>query len=428
MANRAVQRFNAFLWCAFGALLACVVSFVFHAKAEIDLRVAFDLRTRSLLLANELRQSSDDLTRMMRTYVVTGDRIYSEHFQEILDIRDGRKPRPVDYENVYWDLVLEDERPTAMGAAAALFERMRALGFTELELARLADAKKRSDALVDIERAAMRFADALVDAPASEASLAKRLSAVQMLHDANYHRAKADIMKPIADFRRMVSERTAGLVASAERQATITLVTFIASGGLLLILLYLLQRSFRRMIGGSVSLLHEAVTQAAKGDFPALPTGMAPKDTILGKLAEAGQNRTPHDVRRTESELALSEAERHFLDVVARSGESICVVQDAIVRFVNAKLLTVLGYSEHDMIGRPFIELVDADDRVALLDRYRKRLEGSLYGVKSVFRVREKDGAMHTVESHAAKCEWAGRPATLYFLNEVAVAYVASTG
>jgi hypothetical protein len=49
---------------------------------------------RSLELANELFQSSEDLTKMARSYVTTGDSIYEQFFFEILDIRNGKRSRP----------------------------------------------------------------------------------------------------------------------------------------------------------------------------------------------------------------------------------------------------------------------------------------------------------------------------------------------
>ena len=48
----------------------------------------------SYLLADELRQSSDDLTRLMRTYALTGDEKYKDYFFTVLDIRNGKKTRP----------------------------------------------------------------------------------------------------------------------------------------------------------------------------------------------------------------------------------------------------------------------------------------------------------------------------------------------
>jgi hypothetical protein len=64
---------------------------------------AYQNRYRSYLLADELRQSSDDLTRLGRTYAVTGDLSYKQQYMDILSIRNGEKPRPQAYHRIYWD-------------------------------------------------------------------------------------------------------------------------------------------------------------------------------------------------------------------------------------------------------------------------------------------------------------------------------------
>jgi methyl-accepting chemotaxis protein len=76
------------------------------------------------LLADQLRQSSDDLTRMARTYVVTGDARYRKYYQEILDIRDGRKPRPDRYFYAYWDLVLADAQTPQVSNGPAILRSL----------------------------------------------------------------------------------------------------------------------------------------------------------------------------------------------------------------------------------------------------------------------------------------------------------------
>ena len=63
------------------------------------------IRSPRFKLADELRQSSDDLTRMARTYVVTGDVRYEEYFNRILEIRNGEAPRPENHGGMYWDFV-----------------------------------------------------------------------------------------------------------------------------------------------------------------------------------------------------------------------------------------------------------------------------------------------------------------------------------
>ena len=77
-----------------GAALAlaavCIVQLGNAASATAEAQRA---RYASYLLADELRQSSDDLTRLARTYVVSGDPKWEQQYLEVLDIRNGKKPR-----------------------------------------------------------------------------------------------------------------------------------------------------------------------------------------------------------------------------------------------------------------------------------------------------------------------------------------------
>ena len=69
-----------------------------------------DRRFESILLADELRQSSDDLTKFARMFVQSGDERFLQYFQKVLDIRNGKAPRPDGYEGIFWDLVLGGDR------------------------------------------------------------------------------------------------------------------------------------------------------------------------------------------------------------------------------------------------------------------------------------------------------------------------------
>lgn len=56
----------------------------------------------SYKLADELRQSSDDLTRLVRSYVAMAGKnaSFEEQYNAVLDIRNGKSPRPQEYENL----------------------------------------------------------------------------------------------------------------------------------------------------------------------------------------------------------------------------------------------------------------------------------------------------------------------------------------
>ena len=70
-----LPRFSRHLWLTLGMLVVFAATFAVYAWAEREIGRPNQLRQQSFLLADELRQSSDDLTRMVRTYVVTGDPI-----------------------------------------------------------------------------------------------------------------------------------------------------------------------------------------------------------------------------------------------------------------------------------------------------------------------------------------------------------------
>ncbi|MDO9160598.1 MAG: diguanylate cyclase, partial [Burkholderiaceae bacterium] len=138
------------LWITVALLVLCAglfSAYVWSEKKGVD--QANDLRLRSFQLADELRQSSDDLTRMARTYVMTGDVRYKLAYQAILDIRDGKRPRPDGYQNVYWDTALLRDPPQSQadGVGVPLLTLMEQAGFTPQELQKLEQAKAHSDRL-----------------------------------------------------------------------------------------------------------------------------------------------------------------------------------------------------------------------------------------------------------------------------------------
>ena len=209
-------------------------------KTEADIAQAEVQRYHSYQLADELRRSSDDLTRMARLYAVTGETRYRDYFGRILAIRDGKARRPLDYGNVYWDfLVAWGKPPSRDGRAVPLEYLMREAHFTDDELALLQQAKQRSDALVAIETRAIyavegRFPDGqggFTRAGRPDLDLARGL-----LHGQEYHRAKAEIMGPIQEFLTRVDSRTAAEVQQLRRRGERLHIVVIAGLGTAVIL------------------------------------------------------------------------------------------------------------------------------------------------------------------------------------------------
>ena len=165
---------------------------------------AQERRYQSYLLADELRQSSDDLTRLARTYVVISDPRYEEQYWTVLDIRNGNAPRPINYQGIYLDFIAVDGvKPRGDGKAFPLQQLMKEQGFTEVEFAKLKEAQGNSDGLVKIETIAMNAVKGLFEDGSGNYTRKGEPNlqlAKQLMHSKNYHVEKAKIMKPIDEF------------------------------------------------------------------------------------------------------------------------------------------------------------------------------------------------------------------------------------
>lgn len=260
---------------------------------------AHQLRYRSYLLADQLRQSGDDLTRMVQMYVVTGDPVYKQHFQ---DIRDGRKPRPVNPQRPYWGLVLGNGvAPRASQSAIPLLELMRQAGFSEQEFARLAQAKANSDALTGPEIAAMK----LVESPGPPVQ-ADRDRAVGMLFDGKYMAAKRGVMKPIDEFMAMLDRRTAATAKAAESRARGLRYLFIALGLALMFTLWRAYAALRATLGGSLHEVASQISRIGSGDFsPAVGLKAVAEASVLGWLAVTRAQLFDNERQREQADAAL---------------------------------------------------------------------------------------------------------------------------
>ena len=139
-----IRTLNRVFYVTSGVLVSLLAIFALLLfLGQRDHERTHTIRYDSYLLADELRQSSDDLTRLARTYVITGDSRFESFYWETLAIRNGELPTPRHYERIYWDLVLGEPgfQINHDGERVSLRTRMERLGFTSLELVKLEEAR-----------------------------------------------------------------------------------------------------------------------------------------------------------------------------------------------------------------------------------------------------------------------------------------------
>ncbi len=316
--NPPLRRLVAFGTAIGVTLLAVLLLLSLMAELSTqDAAAAEARRSTSLKLAYELRQTSDDLTRMARSYVATGQSRYLGWFEEILGIRAGTAPRPEGYDQIYWDVVTDTGvRPTPFGPPVSFATLAAQAGFTPDELQRLATAQARSDALARIEEQAF----ALV-------GKGQGTQATGLLYGPDYLRAKDQIMQPIGQVFTMVDDRTAREAAQAGGRARGWSIGAVAVALLLLAGIAVFAAVTRRSVLRPVLDLDDATARiaAGEGDVRAPVAGVSEIRALATRfngMAERVRARTAelellHRVAATAHEASdLTAATREVLDLV----------------------------------------------------------------------------------------------------------------
>lgn len=252
---------------------------------------ANEQRYASYLLADELRQSSDDLTRLGRTYVVTGDAEYERQYMSVLDIRNGKAPRPQNYERIYWDFVAAgDTKPRPDTVSISLTELMKEAGFTDAEFSKLKEAQDNSNELVNLEVKAMNAIKGLYPDSSGNYTIKGEPDfgmARELLHSKEYHGYKAKIMKPVDDFFVLLDKRTRDTVNTTANEMDTAKVIFIGVLFILLIaiglLIYFNNRSLHALLGATPSEVDRVVSELSRGNL-AVQFPAASADSVISNL------------------------------------------------------------------------------------------------------------------------------------------------
>ncbi|MEO8434793.1 MAG: response regulator [Pyrinomonadaceae bacterium] len=369
-------------------LLAVFAVLLFLGHRELERSQT--ARADSYLLADELRQSSDDLTRLARTYAVTGDPKFERLYWRNLAIRDGEAPRPQHYERIYWDLVIDEHDQTQPdGPMVSLATLMERAGFTAKELAKLEEAELKSNELGQTERVAFNamkglFQDStgqfnLKGEPDSE--LARRL-----LFDQKYHEAKAAVMGPVNEFYEMSEARTEGAVAAAERRTDLYLGVVLLLLGLVVIRLCFSYVIVRRKVANLVRLEHDtrdigagtytsAFDPDSRDEIGKLSRAFVAVDQKVVERTRALQQEI---IAHTDAAAALRESEERYRELIENAND-IIYTMDLAGGFtsLNRAGERITGYTLAESLQLNIADVVGPDDVKLVRQRVAENLKGA---------------------------------------------------
>ncbi len=254
------------------ALLIATLS-ILTERAQRSLTAANENRLLSFQLATELRQSSDDLTRLARTFAVTGDPRYETAYWDILAVRNGEKPRPD-------------------GRTLSLRSLMQQAGFTDGEFARLKEAEDNSNALVKTETIAMNAVKGFFDdgkggytrQATPDLELARRI-----MHDEKYHQDKSVIMGPIDTFQEMLDARTRASVETHTRKRDVLFWTSVSVIPVILLLaaigVWIIKAHITRPLTAVINSLQASSTEISSATAQVASAGQSLADSAGAQAA-----------------------------------------------------------------------------------------------------------------------------------------------
>ena len=381
----------------FLAIQLFIVSLVAHTEARVV--ESSERRYRSYRLADELRQSSDDLTRMARTYVVTADPAYAQYFRDILAIRNGEQPRPANYHNIYWDSVTADQQQIpGEGPGVSLETLMRQMQFTEEEFAKLREAERLSNELAQLEEVAMnvvrgRYQDetgAFTIEKAPDLKLARDL-----MHGRQYHEAKGRIMEAINDFLLMLDERTDEDVTALVDRASLyndAALAIMAFGAIFTLGAYVLLK--RRVI----IPLNEMAAFAGyveQGDYShQLSERRCDEPGMLARAFNQMTVAIKDDVaRQRQARADIQASEQRFRGYFENSQVGMAITSPVKGWLeVNDQLCRMLGYRLEDLRQLTWADLTHPDDVEADTKQFERMLTGEIDTYTMDKRFMRKDG------------------------------------
>ena len=317
----------------------------------------------SLKLANELLQSSEDLTIMARNYVVTGESIYEQRFYEILNIRNGIRSRSKDYSGPYWYLAdqINSSDPSSLSPATPLVELMRKEGLSDTELHLLEESQANSDDLVRLEKQAFAAMKGLYADGQGNYTLHQkpdREFAVNLLFGDRYSSEKNKIMKPITQFKSELDNRTQtrliNLQGKFEDQVLLILLLLV----IMLAAVAVAAISLRRNILKPLSYLSQQASSIAGGSYSSrceIHTQNEINDlgSNFNMMAEAIEQEIER-LRQTKSTLRERLKEINCLYAIHREMESSEI--DDVLKTVSHELALAMRYPEETSVR---IELDD---------------------------------------------------------------------
>ena len=121
---------------------------------------------------------------------------------------------------------------------------------------------------------------------------------------------------------------------------------------------------------------------------------------------------------RKKAEEAYKASEEKYRNLINKATDGIIITQKGKYQLVNPAFCEMSGYSEKELLGMGFLDMVTEDDRQLMIDVHTRRMRGEnfplIYNAKGI----RKDGSLLYMELNSTTIEFNGEPAAFIILRD----------
>ena len=120
----------------------------------------------------------------------------------------------------------------------------------------------------------------------------------------------------------------------------------------------------------------------------------------------------------TQVEIALKTAQENYFSLIEKNADGIVILYSHVIEFCNRKMFRMLGYSEDEILGKQFLEIVTPDGQRVLKENYDMKLVDGEPNALEIELI-AAGGKKIPVETRAQNIVFKGKTATMVVVRDV---------
>ncbi|MDR3631621.1 MAG: response regulator [Desulfocapsaceae bacterium] len=231
------------------------------------------MRQESLQIAYGIQQETAALSRMVRAYTTSGDNRYLRYYYDIIDIRNGKKPPPENYNATYWAEVMAGKREHFMPndrPGISILDRMKSHGFSHEEFMAIDKVLSYSGELYEQDQIAFAATQGLYDPVHREfvnEGEPQRQFANDFVYSPNYLQLEYQLLRAIDNFVLLTDERTQSAVKSVSIQLNRSIYAAIAILAITVVIVLIAMGVLRNLVLAPMKNLMNSALELGSGHY-----------------------------------------------------------------------------------------------------------------------------------------------------------------